>query len=284
MASTKSEATFNSPNEPQQQQEPCLRKQKEIDIKNAFARASYESATFVLTRYPYLCAVLLMVTTAEDAKEKKIERGSMKYRMAYFHLGAYFVNATIMAFDMFGLKRLFSILTCFHLAFVSYTEYSLSYGEQIAYRLLTRNVACIGCYLMVAGGLAKNKGEGDRSSRLVSFGRQLVAVYAVLSVVLAWNDRKEFGAYLEHSFHDPLVVYALMVVQLSLGLCLYAGYNVVQISKYYALLLVAETVLVDADVDFWTRHVGLKTWNTASIACRHLPIVAAMILIRKGYT
>lgn len=266
---------------------PCRaqkEKEKQFNFKNALVRASYETATFVLTRYPYLCAVLLMVTTAEDSKEKKIVRGSLKYRMAYFHLGAYFFCGTIMSFDMFGLKRLFSILTCFHLAFVSYTEYSLSYGEQIAYRLLTRNVACIGCYLMVAGGIAKNKGEGDRSTRLVSFGRQLVGVYAVLSVVLAWNDRKEFGAYLIHSFNDPLVVYAVMIVQLSLGLCLYAGYNVLQFSKYYAILLVATTVLIDADIPYWTRNAGLKTWNTAAIACRHLPIVASMLLVRKGYT
>ena len=264
---------------------PCTaRKEKEFDFKNAMVRASYETATFVITRYPYLCAVLLMVTTAEDAKEKKIVRGSLKYRMAYFHLGAYFFCGTIMSFDMFGLKRLFSILTCFHLAFVSYTEYSLSYGEQIAYRMLTRNVACIGCYLMVAGGIAKNKGEGDRSARLVSFGRQLIAVYTVLSVVLTWNDHKEFGAYLAHAFNDPLVVYVLMIIQLSLGLCLYAGYNVLQFSKYYAILLVATTVLIDLDIPYWTSNAGMKTWNTATIACRHLPVVSAMLLVRKGYT
>jgi len=257
---------------------------EEFSWRKAVVRASYESATFVITRYPYLCAVLLMVTTAEEAKEKKVVRGSLKYRMAYIHLGSYFLCGTIMAFDLFGLKRFFAALTCVHLTVVSYTEYTLGYGEQIAYRMLTRNVACIGCFLMVAGGIAKNKGEGDKSARLVTFGRQMIGVYAVLSVVLTWHDKKEFAAYTHHLFKDPLVTYAVMILQLVLGLCLYTGYNVVQFSKYYAILILGLTVLIDADLKYWARNTGVKTWGTATIACRHLPVLCGLLLIRKGYS
>jgi len=268
----------NNSNQQQKHQE------EKFSWRNSLMRASYESATFILTRYPYLCAVLLMVTTAEDAKEKKIVRGSLKYRMAYAHLGAYFFCGTVMSFDLFGLKRFFAVFTCFHLAFVTYTEYTLTYGEQIAYRLLTRNVACIGCYLMVAGGIAKSKREGDRRQSLVSFGRQLLGVYAVLSVVLAWNDVNEYKAYLEHVFKLPAFAYLVLLLQFTLGICLYAGYNVVQFSKYYAILLLGTTVLIDADVEYWRRSSSMKTWNTATVACRHLPVVCALLLIRKGYS
>lgn len=252
--------------------------------RTVLLRASYESATFFLTRYPYLCAVLLMVSTAEDSREKKIQRGSIKYQMAYYNLGSYFFCATVMAFDLFNLKRVFSVLTCFHLAFVAFTEYSLMYGEQVAYRLLTRNIACIGCYLMVAGGVAKNKGEADRSRTLVMFGRQVIGVYAVLSVVLAWNDKNEYQAYFQHLGRQHLITLLVLGVQLMFGLFLYSGYKVVQLSNFYAVFLLLTTVIIDADVPYWNRTTGMKTWNTATIACRHLPIIATLLLIRRGYS
>ena len=136
---------------------------------------------------------------------------------------------------------------------------------------------------MVAGGVAKNKGESDRSRTLMTFGRQIIGVYAVLSVVLAWNDEKEYQAYYQHFARQHLFVLLLLSVQLVFGLCLYGGYKVVQLSKFYAMLLLLTTVIIDSDVPYWNRVAGIKTWNTATVACRHLPIIAVLLLIRKGY-
>lgn len=268
----------------QQSQVKRPQQEQEFSIRKSIITASYESATFFITRYPYLCAVLLMITTAEQLKEQNIKRNSLQHQIIYVHLGVYFTCGTIMAFDLFGLKRFFAIVTTFHLGFVSYTEYNLTFGENIAYRLLTRNIACMGCYLMVAGGIAKNKGDSDRSQRLVSFGRQFIGVYSVLVAVLAWNDQEEFDAFAQIvPRFGELFAYVILVVNILLGLCLYGEYRTIQCSKLYAILLLFITVFVDANIPYWEKTTKLRTWGIITIATRHTPILCALILIRRGY-
>lgn len=255
----------------------------EFSFSKALLTASYETSTFIITRYPYLCAVLLMVTTAEEMKERKIARNSLEHRIIYVHLGVYFFCGTIMAFDLLALKRFFAIVTSLHLAVTSYTEYTLTFGENIAYRKLTRNIACMGCYLMVAGGIAKHRGASDRSQRLISFGRQIIGVYAVLVVVLIWNDDEEFGAFVTSLPFGEVLTYVFLALNMILGTCLYTGYKTVQCSKIYALLLLVITVVVDANLPYWQAHSKLKTWGVVSVATRHVPIFTALLLVRRGY-
>lgn len=269
----------------QQHQQKHLHKEQEFSVRKSLIAASYESATFLIARYPYICAVLLMITTAEQLKERTIKRNSLEHQIIYVHLGMYFFCGTIMSFDMFGLKRFFAIITSLHLAYVSFTEYTLTYGENIAYRLLTRNIACMGCYLMVAGGIAKNKGDTDRSQHLVSFGRQIIGVYSVLTVVLVWNDQGEFQSFARAYpyYGGDALAYAVLFVNCVLGMCVYGGYRTVQCSKLYAILLLLITVFVDANIPYWEKTTKLKKWGIITIATRHIPILCALVLVRRGY-
>ncbi len=93
------------------------------DVKERLNEASYVSSAFFVTRYPYACAVLLMLTTGEAVKSS-VRVSEHKMNMAYAHLGIYFLSGTAMAFNIFGTKRLFALLSAVQIGFESYECYA----------------------------------------------------------------------------------------------------------------------------------------------------------------
>ena len=84
--------------------------------------AVYFVSSFVVTRYPYACAVFLMLTTAEVMKAAVTVEATF-LNMIYAHLGVFFLAGTTMAFNLFGTKRLFAIITALQFAVLSVESY-----------------------------------------------------------------------------------------------------------------------------------------------------------------
>ncbi|XP_057301613.1 uncharacterized protein LOC130636044 [Hydractinia symbiolongicarpus] len=258
-----------------------MSEENSISFKKNFFIATYEAAAFTMTRYPYLCAVLMMVTTAEESKTRQFDRTAFNY--IYAHLGVAFVGGTLLSFDMFGLKRWTALAMAVQTIVISYDEYTLTKGEQIAMRLLCRNLGIIGCYLSVAGGIAKNKGAADKNKYLLTFGRQLIGAYTMLTAVLIWNSEEEFSSHAKALPGGALTVYIYIAVYMMCSICIYSGYEVVKMCKLLMCLLFAITLIVDMDVKMWTKHAGIGKWKTMTIAARHVPIISILLLIRDGY-
>lgn len=253
----------------------------QLNTRKSILVATYETSSFILLRYPYICAVLLMVTTAEEFANKTLGRNHVT--IIYINLALFFIAATIMAFDMFGGKRYFAVVTVFQFVYLSYHEYMKPYTEQVTFRLITRNLAVIGCFISVAGGIAKNKGTGDRNKFLLSSGRQLIGTYALLSAMFIWNGPQEFQFYSNSLPGDQISTMVIISLLIITAVAIYSGYEVVLFSKLLALLLLFVTVVIDMNVKRWESDVKLRQWIVYTIASRHIPVIATLLLIRKGY-
>ena len=253
----------------------------DTSISHSLLITSYETSTFILLRYPYLCAVLLMVATAEEISNKVIASDCVTF--IYFHLGLFFVCGTIMAFDMFGGKRVFAIVTVLQFMILAYQDYQKPYSEQILFRVITRNLAVIGSFLSVAGGIAKNKRVRDRNRILLVMGRQIIGTYALLIAMLLWNSPEEYNVYINSLAGSHIVVWFILGALIVCAISIYSGYEVVIFCKVFAVILVILTIIVDLNFSYWKKQANIKHWVAATIAAKHLPVINALLLMRKGY-
>ena len=95
-------------------------------IKQKLYYSLYTVAAFVITRYPYVCAVLLMLSTGEEFNTGVRKVNSGRFSMIYAHLGMYFLAGTAMSFDLFGTKRLFALISATQMGLSSYQDYVTS--------------------------------------------------------------------------------------------------------------------------------------------------------------
>ncbi|XP_002163298.2 transmembrane protein 101 [Hydra vulgaris] len=247
--------------------------------RDILMRPSSESACFVLTRYPYLSAILLMIITGEQSKTTDLNE--RKYYI-YVHVGLYFVSATLMAYNLFGLKKLFALVNVFHTIIVTCLEYEPSrHGEHIAIRLLIRNFGIIGCYLMVAGGLGETNEKLLPNKNLMSFGIRIIGAFSILSAVLIWNSKEELQIYLQALPTGTLLVYAIIFPLVICGVCIYSGYHVVLTCKVLTLLLLIITLIDFAHIS--SNFKQSISWVSIYVTCRHIPIMGALLLVNKSY-
>ena len=93
-----------------------------VDVKKKVLEAIYVSAAFILARFPYASAILLMLSTGESLKTSlSVDRN--KLTMSYGHIGMFFFAATAMSFNLFGTKRFFALLTVAQFAVISVEDY-----------------------------------------------------------------------------------------------------------------------------------------------------------------
>lgn len=242
---------------------------------------SYETSTFILLRYPFLCAVLLMVATAEEISNKAIASDHVTF--LYFHLGLFVICGTIMAFDIFGGKRVFAIITALQFMILTYQDYQKSYCEQILFRVISRNLAVIGSFLSVAGGIAKKKLDGDRNKIFLIMGRQIIGTYALLMAMLIWNSPEEYKVYSNSLAGSHAAIWFILGALIVCAISIYSGYEVVIFCKAFAMILIILTMIVDLNFSYWNEQANIKHWVTATIAAKHLPVINALLLMRKGY-
>ena len=112
-------------------------------IKAKFLETTYRSAAFLLTRFPYASAILLMLATAESFKTNlSVEKN--KLTLSHIHLGLFFISATAMSFDLFKMKRLFALVTAAQHIALSVEEYMDNNRKET---LMVRLLSLISCLL-----------------------------------------------------------------------------------------------------------------------------------------
>ncbi len=138
----------------------------------------------------------------------------------------------------------------------------------------------IGCYLMVAGGLADFDRGTQHHRRLLQSGLQILGVHSFISAVMLWNSPGEFKA---HSLHLPggqFTTYLWIALYLLSGMCLYGNYKVFHFAKLMAWLLVVVTIFVDINTKYWWNNAKISHWMTVTIASRNLCIIFTLLLVR----
>ena len=145
---------------------------------------------------------------------------------------------------------------------------------------MSRNIAVIGCYLQVAGGLTDFERGTQRHRRLLQTGIQILGVYSFINAVIIWNSPKEFHSYVSHLPGGSFTTYLFMMLYLVCGMCMYGNYNSFYFSKLLAWLLVIVTVFVDIDAGYWWKTANITRWNTMTIASKNGCVVFTLLLIR----
>ena len=253
-----------------------------IEIQSkAFTAAIHQAADFLVTRYPYLSLVLLMVSTPEEINDKK--KPLPNFQFIYAQLGFYFAVGTLMSFNMLGLRRFSAALMAVQCAVTAYTEFNSSHHQVIMARLLLRNLASVGCYLMVAGGLESDNCKSDRNDRLLKIGRQIIGAYLVMIGVLMIHNKTEFSVHWYLLPGGGITVWVIIILYILCGLCIDYGILVVTCCKLAMFLIFFVTLIVDMDTDMWSKSVKVHKWKVYTIAAQHIPLIGVLMMFRDSY-
>ena len=147
-------------------------------------------------------------------------------------------------------------------------------------RQISRNVAIMGCYLMVAGGLSDFERGTQRHKRLLLTGMQLLGVYSFIYAVIIWNSPTEFKVHSSHLPGGTITTFIFIALFLVVGICLYGGYEIFYFSKVLAWLLFVVTIFVDLDTKMWWNVAHIPRWLTMTVASKHLCIIITLLLVR----
>ena len=244
-----------------------------------FVKALYTSADFLVTRYPYICAVLLMLSMPDKIRNDKNRKIDLDF--IYYEIGFYFVVGTLLSFDLFKLKKFSAFIMALHSAILAWREFDSSYRQIIQARLLFRSLALVGCFLMVAGGLEKENGTLKRNTQLLKLGRQIIGAYVVLLGILLVHNGREFKIHAR--FIPAGAVWFLVVCYVVCGVCIDYGVVVVKSCKFILLLLFVVSLMIDMDEDVWLKYGNIKKWTMFTIAARHMPLLGVLLQLRDGY-
>ena len=138
----------------------------------------------------------------------------------------------------------------------------------------------MGCYLLVAGGLANFERGAERSRRLLQIGIQLLGVYSFIYAVIVWNSPTEFKAHTSHLPGGVVTTYLFIALFIAAGICIYGGYEVFYFTKVLAWLLFVVTLFVDADAKWWWKKAHIPKWVAWTIASKNLCVIVTLLLVR----
>lgn len=138
----------------------------------------------------------------------------------------------------------------------------------------------MGCFLLVAGGLANFERGVTRSKKLLQIGIQLLGIYSFIYAVIVWNSPIEMKAHISHLPGGIVTTYLFIALFVVSGICIYGGYEVFYFSKVLAWLLFVVTLFVDMDEKWWWKAAHIPKWLVMTIASKNACIVVTLLLVR----
>ena len=145
---------------------------------------------------------------------------------------------------------------------------------------ISRNGAIVGCYLLVAGGLANFERGVERNKRLLQTGIQLLGVYSFIYAAIIWNSTVEMKAHSSHLPGGIFTTYLFIALFIATGICIYGRYEVFYFSKVLAWLIFVVTLFVDMDTKWWWKTSHIPKWVVMTIASKHACVVITLLLVR----
>ena len=225
-----------------------------------------------------------MVALPEELKHLKEKKNPLpSFNLIYAKLGFYFTVGTIMSFNILGLKRVSAALMAVMSVITAGMEMSNTYRQVVLARILFRNFACAGAYIMVAGGLGKGKYKAELSQRLLKLGRQIIGAYLVLLALLLLNNKKEFALHAYLLPGGAYCAWVLIIFYFVCGIAMDYGLAVVDVCKAVMIVLFIVTLTVDVDTGIWNIHGKIKPWKAYTIAGYHIPVISTLMLMRPDY-
>ncbi|CAH1241949.1 TMEM101 [Branchiostoma lanceolatum] len=235
-------------------------------------------ASFIVTRYPFWHALVLIMNFAERSKSKKYP--DLEIPWVYADLGAYVLLASFTSFNI--KRRWFAIACAVQLAIsltLSLTSQHAPYSEWLSIRISSKSLAVIGSYLTIGSGIGElyRRKARDRSTQQISL--MFTGLHLVCQAYTLFYSREDKQAFLEHVFGGQPMLSIFTFLHVALGLAFLSGYEPKLLSRAMMVVLFITATFLDTNINYWTRGRHVEFWVQVRLLTDNLCIFAGLSMM-----
>ncbi|CAI9741072.1 Hypothetical predicted protein [Octopus vulgaris] len=236
-------------------------------------RRSVKVCFFILSRFPFLNAITLLMLLGELAVHESYP--PINPKVIYIHLGLFLVCGALMS--GFSGGKSIPLIYAGQLMYFAYNSYSNSNMDRDWLRTLicARHFACAGVYIGLAYLFDKNSGK-----QLQQISYSVLGIYCLTLIVALNNNTELYQAFI---YHFPVSDVSHVVMNILLGLCsvsLFSGVKQVQCKTFFtlAILMALISLFIDSRLSYWTEYKKVHFWNQIRLICDQICITIGFIL------
>nr|KAI8760651.1 transmembrane protein 101-like [Biomphalaria glabrata] len=229
-----------------------------------------KSLEFILQKYPMVNALTLLMLFAERAKSES--EPPIHPKIIYANLLGFLGCSLLMSSNI--KKKEAVLVFCGQLLYFAYNIYNnkkLNYKEWLRLVMCTRQIGCVGVFLLFAHILDKKK-----SIPLRRVAEIITGLYLFAFTFLINNIKEIQSAVLSHIIGGDWGRYVLTVMLAACALSFFSGYFLRDMSLCAVIAILSVVLLVDADFNFWSKK-GVQFWNQARILADGLCVCVGLV-------
>ncbi|XP_005108336.2 transmembrane protein 101 [Aplysia californica] len=225
---------------------------------------------FILHKYPLVNALTLLLLFAERAATNTDT--PIHPRIVYANLLGFLGCALFMSSHI--KRKEAALVFCGQLIYFAYNFYNnnkLHYKEWLRQEMCSRQVGCIGVYLLFAHII-----DHKKSNLLRRLGEILLGIFMFAYVYLLNDSREIRRAFLSHMVGDDWARYVVAMVIAACALCFLSGYFVRDMALCAAVTIATLTLVIDCDFTYWSLK-GVQFWNQGRMVADNLCICTGLL-------
>ncbi|XP_033926077.1 transmembrane protein 101 [Melopsittacus undulatus] len=232
----------------------------------------------LLARLPFWHCLSALLLGAERAERRRKPDIPVPY--LYVDLAVAVLCASFMSFGV--KRRWFALGAALQLAVATYAAHVGGhghYGAWLKVRMLSRTIAIIGGFLIVASGAGERYRQRPRSRALQATGQVFLGIYLMCQAFSLQHSPEERQAHLAQVPGGELALQALFVAHGLLALAFLSGCRVRAAAQALAVLLPPLTLLVDGNLGYWHRGRGVEFWTHMRLLGQSVGIFGAAVIL-----
>uniref|UniRef100_UPI00358F540E transmembrane protein 101 isoform X1 n=2 Tax=Myxine glutinosa TaxID=7769 RepID=UPI00358F540E len=246
----------------------------------ALGRATWlltRAGVILLTRFPFWNAFSTLMLYGERASSNR--KPDLALPFLYVDMAAAVICATFMSYGM--KRRWFALGAALQLSisyYLAVTGGHAHYPEWQKVRMLSRVVALVGGFLVLASGAGESYRQKERVAVLQRVGQIFLGIHLFCQAYAlqhSTDDRAVYGAAMGWELL-PSTFVALYSI---LALCLVAGWQVQRAGQLLAILLPPVTLLTSGNMDYWHGRRKFEFWGQLRLAGFDVGILGAMLVL-----
>ncbi|XP_002732537.1 transmembrane protein 101-like [Saccoglossus kowalevskii] len=234
--------------------------------------------TFIISRYPYIFAFVLLMLFAERAEQQRSEGYARGY--IYSNIAALFVLGTLIIFDWqkHTAYLLCAVQVAIH-AFYTHTSPYLHFGEWLTIRIVTRNFAVIGGYLMLASRELENIPRRFKKPLLFTTGRYVYGFFLLCYSYTLFRSKEDNRAF--HKLVPLGNLFSFVMVALTaVGAgSFFSGIRLRTAARVLLVVLIVTTLYFEGNINYWWRQRFVEYWMHILILSESIVAIAVLMLL-----
>ncbi|CAL1535359.1 unnamed protein product [Lymnaea stagnalis] len=225
---------------------------------------------FLMHKYPIINALTLLMLLAERAAVES--EPPIHPKIIYANLIGFLGSALLMS--SYIKRKEAALVFCGQLVYFTYNFYTnskLNYKDWLRLQMCTRQMGCVGIYLLFVHILDKKK-----SILLQRVAEIVMGLYFFAFTYLINNTNEFRGAVLSHIIGGDWARYIITVALAACALSFFSGYFLRDMSLCASAVIAIIVFTVDCDFKFWSRK-GVHFWNQTRMICDSLCVCCGLI-------